>query len=228
MKFLLTIFLSCVVNLTILGQAAMSNDDVVGMVAAGLGESIIITKIKNSTINFDLSTPALIKLSEAKVPELVIKTMLDEQHDRQAYKATQEAKDNQMKSRVNEQGTLADLKGMKRVFVITSSIKARSAISKELTKAGFVLADKGEDAEFAVVYSEESVNVATTYGGGAIRDLNRLNGSLTVFTVSKDPNLANRRRDVYSVAKSKYYVFEEYPAKNCISQFIKDLNKALQ
>ncbi len=62
-------------------QKPLSNDDVIGMVTAGLPDDIIIAKIKSSQTNFDLSTPALAKLTQAKVSSAIIKTMIDPKAD---------------------------------------------------------------------------------------------------------------------------------------------------
>jgi hypothetical protein len=58
-------------------QKSLSNDDVIGMVAAGLPDEIIIAKIRNSQTSFDLSTPALAKLTPAKISSAVIKAMIE-------------------------------------------------------------------------------------------------------------------------------------------------------
>jgi hypothetical protein len=57
-------------------QEVLTNDGVVGMVKAGLPESVIITKIRTSQRKFDTSTDALIKLKAAKVPDKVIEAMI--------------------------------------------------------------------------------------------------------------------------------------------------------
>lgn len=58
-------------------QAILDNQAVVEMVAAGLPDEIIIAKIRGSKTNFDLSTPALSKLTQEKVSTAVVKAMLE-------------------------------------------------------------------------------------------------------------------------------------------------------
>jgi hypothetical protein len=49
---------------------------VIEMVNAKLPSDVIITKIQTSKTNFDLSTPALVKLNESSVPSDVVKAMM--------------------------------------------------------------------------------------------------------------------------------------------------------
>ncbi|MBI3637147.1 MAG: hypothetical protein HY216_13205 [Candidatus Rokubacteria bacterium] len=57
-------------------QEVLTNDSIVGMVKAGLPESVIISKIGASGRKFDTSTDGLIKLKAAKVPDKVIEAMI--------------------------------------------------------------------------------------------------------------------------------------------------------
>ena len=55
----------------------ITNDTVVTMVKAGLGEELINSKIKTSQNQFDVSTENILKLKREGVSENIIKTMLD-------------------------------------------------------------------------------------------------------------------------------------------------------
>jgi tetratricopeptide (TPR) repeat protein len=55
----------------------LTNDAVVTMVKAGLGEQVILDKIKISENQFDLSTQGLVRLKESGVSETVIKAMVE-------------------------------------------------------------------------------------------------------------------------------------------------------
>jgi len=61
----------------ILSQEVLDDRAILEMVAAGLPDEIIIARIRNSPSNFDLSTPALAKLTEAKVSSAVLKSMIE-------------------------------------------------------------------------------------------------------------------------------------------------------
>jgi hypothetical protein len=62
---------------TAFGQDFLTNKSVLDMVAAGLPDEIIIARIKSSKTGFDLSTPELAKLTQAKVSTAVIKAMIE-------------------------------------------------------------------------------------------------------------------------------------------------------
>jgi tetratricopeptide (TPR) repeat protein len=55
----------------------LTNDAVVAMVKAGLGDEVVISKIKTSQSRFDLSTQALVRLKEDGVGPAVIKAMVE-------------------------------------------------------------------------------------------------------------------------------------------------------
>jgi hypothetical protein len=55
---------------------ALTNDAIVGMVKAGLGEEGVLDKIKRSPGQYDVSVQGLIRLKEAGVSDAVIKAML--------------------------------------------------------------------------------------------------------------------------------------------------------
>lgn len=64
---------------TVSAQEVLTNDSVVGMVKAGLPESVVIQKIRSATAaarKFDTSTDGLIQLKRAGVPDKVIEAMV--------------------------------------------------------------------------------------------------------------------------------------------------------
>ena len=60
-------------------NSALDNQAVVAMVKAGLSQEIIIAKIQTSPAAYDLSTNGLVSLSAQKVPNEVVKAMLQAQ-----------------------------------------------------------------------------------------------------------------------------------------------------
>ncbi len=62
-------------------ETVIGNADIVDMVAKKLPELVMVTKIKMSECDFNLSTEALAALSEAGVPEAVIVAMMEKQAD---------------------------------------------------------------------------------------------------------------------------------------------------
>ena len=62
---------------TVVGQDdPLTNDDVVRLVTAGLGEAVIVAKIEGSATSFDTSVDALVALSQAGVDDDVIAAMV--------------------------------------------------------------------------------------------------------------------------------------------------------
>lgn len=55
----------------------LTNETIVTLIQKGLGSGVIINKIKSSKTNFDVSTDALIKLKDDKVPDDVVAVMLE-------------------------------------------------------------------------------------------------------------------------------------------------------
>ncbi|HNX54845.1 MAG TPA: hypothetical protein PKO30_04630 [Prolixibacteraceae bacterium] len=55
----------------------LTNETVIELKAKGLPNSIILSKVKTSQNNFDISTDALIKLAENKIPEEIINAIVD-------------------------------------------------------------------------------------------------------------------------------------------------------
>ena len=60
----------------VIAEEILTNETVVKMASAKLGDTLIIGKIKSSKTNFDLSTDAIIKLKEAGVSEKIIEAMM--------------------------------------------------------------------------------------------------------------------------------------------------------
>lgn len=60
----------------VVAEEILTNETIIKMVNAKLGESLIINKIKNSKTNFDLSTDAIIKLKEVGVSEKIIEALM--------------------------------------------------------------------------------------------------------------------------------------------------------
>jgi hypothetical protein len=58
------------------GGEVLTNDSVISMFKAGLGEDIIISKIQASKTNFNVSTEELVRLQQVKLPQPVIKIMV--------------------------------------------------------------------------------------------------------------------------------------------------------
>src|SRR5258708_32245781 len=73
----LAVLLVCLLTLPIVADEPLSNDDVIALVGAGVGPEVIIAKINASPTSFLLTTDAILQLKKAKVPDAVLKVMLD-------------------------------------------------------------------------------------------------------------------------------------------------------
>jgi hypothetical protein len=75
------VFLSCCVVLddrSALAEDVLTNPDVVRMVAAGLGDEIIVAKVQEAPrVNFELAVDDLVALRKAGVSERVVHAMLE-------------------------------------------------------------------------------------------------------------------------------------------------------
>jgi len=80
MMHLRTLLLPAIVALllasTCQGAEVLTNDAIVSMVKAGLGEELILGKIKMSTGQYDMTTNGLIKLKSEGVSEKIIQAMM--------------------------------------------------------------------------------------------------------------------------------------------------------
>jgi tetratricopeptide (TPR) repeat protein len=108
------LWLSVIFSLSIPNAFAaevLTNDAVVTMVKAGLGEEIVLSKIKASQSQFDLSVEGLLRLKEAGVSETVIKAMVETAVPRPAAvskTADEVAKETQDAVALYQQGKLVD------------------------------------------------------------------------------------------------------------------------
>lgn len=233
MKLLLTLIVLLFASLVAIAQNVMTNDDVVAMVKAGLSAEIINAKIRSSATKFDTSTEALVKLSEAKVPDAVVVAMV-EQAQKDSEKRESAAKSNQSAlDSVPEQGNLSDLVGKKKVFVSSQFLKARDNIVKELTKDGtFTVVDKVEDSDFVITYYEETrvrnvVATANTNGNSttaSARENKENVGQIRVMMPSTTPG-ASRLRLLYESTKVEFWLWDDSPSKSTTKQFLKDFKK---
>lgn len=67
-------------TLTVFGQSneeVLTNASVINLHSKGLSSSIIVSKIKTSKSNFDVSIDALIKLKEKKIPDDIVNAMVE-------------------------------------------------------------------------------------------------------------------------------------------------------
>lgn len=130
-------------------KEVITNNTIVKMVKAKLGEDIIISKIRDSKTNFDLSTDILIKLKEDGVSDNVINAMQNPQTQPSAAPQSQN-------SSVSSAGDIFIVQGEKNVemeYVAGFTKTITSAYSMGFTgsmKTKFVIMANGEKASFRI------------------------------------------------------------------------------
>ena len=229
MKISLTIIFLLLLTLSVVAQTFLTNNDVVEMTKTGLSEQIIVAKIKASQCKFDTSTTALKILTEAKVPDSVLIAMVEKEQRTQEQSVNSQSKNDEARDKIPEQGILSDILGKKRVYILTTDVKSRDLIAKELTKnKKFEVVDKIENSDFVIRYESyiEDVGAGAVVNGNSatVRNLTQTVGLLNVMMPSLDEK-SSRIRLVYSTKKSKYYVWENNPAESTTKQFLKDFEK---
>ncbi len=125
MKLPIIITLSLLFAFSVLAQSILTNNDVIEMARTGLSEQIIVAKIKASQSKFDTSTSALKALTEAKVPDSVVIAMVEKEQRTQEQSEISQSKNDETKDKIPEQGTLSDISGKKRVYILTTDVKSR-------------------------------------------------------------------------------------------------------
>lgn len=229
MKYILLGFLIVVAAVgSAFGQSVLQNADVVGMVKAGLSESIIAAKIRASDTNFDTSTDALANLSKEGVPESVVVAMVEKQQQIDERPAPEG-------NMVPEQGSLADIVGKTKVFISAESIKARDRIAEELEDdRTFTIVDKIEDSEFVLFYDEISrvrsvsanANTNGRHTSASARNNMETVGNLIVAMPSAEN--PKRPRLLYQVTKVDFFVWDKPAARSTVKQFLKDFKKVVR
>ena len=76
-SILLSIALICFAAMSVSAQETMTNDEVISLTKAGLSSGVIVSKIRSSKSDFDLSTDALIRLKQAGVGDDIVSAMLE-------------------------------------------------------------------------------------------------------------------------------------------------------
>ena len=98
-----------VLSPNVAASEVLTNDAIVTMVKAGLGEEVIVGKVKISQNQFDLSTQALLDLKGQGVSEAIIKAMIEASAPLPAPKTSQEmARKTQDAIRLYHEGKVAE------------------------------------------------------------------------------------------------------------------------
>ncbi len=86
-SIVLSIAFLCFAAVSVSAQDVMTNDEVISLTKAGLSSGVIVSKIRGSKTDFDLSTDSLIKLKQAGVSDDIVSAMLDAKNGKMAVAA---------------------------------------------------------------------------------------------------------------------------------------------
>lgn len=188
--------------LHVAAQTALTNDDVIKLLKSGLGEEVVVAKINASATKFDTSAEALVKLKTDGATDRVIAAMIG-----------RDAFEQDVTSAIPEAGSIRDLKGKKKYFLIVSIKKYAPRITGPLSDTGFTTVDKIEDADFVLNYEQHDE------GDGWSRvTLGTLTAKVLVRTAG-----TFRAREIWSVQKKREFSFNPDPVGPAVKQFIADL-----
>lgn len=127
-------------NVSAQDKEVITNNTIIKMVKARLGEDIIISKIRDSKTNFDLSTDTLIKLKEDGVGDNIINAMQNPQPQAPS---------------VSSSGEILIVQGGKNVEMeyvagFTKTITSAYSMAMGSMKTKFVIMANGEKASFRI------------------------------------------------------------------------------
>jgi len=137
-------------------NTVLTNSNIIELVKAGLSESIILAKIKNSKSEFDTSSSALIKLKENGVSDNLVTAMIE----------VKPKSNNSIKSETVSKNPLdiKDAVGKRKVFVESDDARSQLTLNAKLKEKGFEVVSKSEDAEI-ILRLETETKFASQIGG---------------------------------------------------------------
>lgn len=198
-------------------ESVLTNDGIIELAKAGLSESIILTKIKNSKSEFDTSSSAIVKLKESGLSDNIIMAMIE------------------AKPRTNtstESEILLEMKdavGKRKIFVESEDEKSQLIIIKTLKKNGSEIVVNEQDAALILKFDYQvrtaTIGVSPGIFGGVSMSQNaeQKNGKLKVFIKSglSEQMIFVKERQPSNVGKLIYKQAEDYT-----EDFIKELKRA--
>jgi len=198
-------------------ETVLTNDGIIELVKAGLSESIILTKIKNSKSEFDTSSSALVKLKESGLSDNIIMAMIE----------VKPKTNNSTESEILLE--MKDAVGKKKVFVESEDEKSQLIIIKTLKKNGFEIVVNEQDTELIIKFDFQTrtatIGVSPGIFGGISMSQNaeQKNGKLKVFikSGSNEQMIFVKERQPSSIGKYIHKQAEDYT-----EDFIKELKKA--
>ena len=169
-------------------SVALTNKDVIDLSKAGIGESIIIAKIKSSTCNFDTSSIGIVELKNSGVSDNLVLAVLD---CSKVVETKPFAKNDLVYS-------IADAANKRRIFVDSEDAQSELAIIKQLKKRGFDVVSTRNAADLVIEFSVEKTQGVSLFLWYSTYE--RSNGKLAVYLrADQKDNLIYAKSDVYGL-----------------------------
>ncbi len=206
-------------------QTPLTNADVIAMSNAGIPATVIISKIKTSSISFKTDIDDLKTMTDAHVPDAVISAMVESQAESQKPKKAIEYNGDNA-----EHGSLTEISGKKKVFLAVTDVVARQIIVTALTKEGYDIVDVRQDADFGIIFGIAKTDV----GSNALLHTNHnivVFGEMGAYTYLpvKAGEEKGRVRYLWQERKKQDFsggiTFDRHPAKQLIGSLLKALKK---
>lgn len=222
--FITVILLLFVSNITVAqkksDETILTNSSIIELVKAGLSESVILAKIKNSKCEFDTSSSALVSLKENGVSDNIITAII-------------EAKSNDSNSIQADTSRITPLEmkdavGTQKFFIESEDERSQLELAKKLKEKGFEIVSNKQNADLVFVLSIEE-KVATRSVGllGGVQTINKV-GKLSVY-LQKENNtqlIFARGSEVISLHAIVGVAPVYRQAESMLKDFFKELKKA--
>lgn len=210
---------------SIFAQDALTNKDIIEMTKTGLPPAVIISKIKTSKVNFQVEVVDLKSLTDEKVSDIVVASMVERQWEQNKPKEIEFTIDQA------EFGTLSEIKNKFKVFLKVDDIQARSIIAEALLKnTQFSLVSTRAEADFAIGFGLQRVDKGSNVLLGSSHNIVVV-GEMFVYTYLpvNEGDTKGRIRVLWQKRKQQDYsggfTFDRHPAKQVIGEFVKDWKK---
>lgn len=220
-SILLTIFLAAIA----FAQSALTNKDVIDMVATGLSETVIISKIKTSKTAFNTEVSDLKALQDAKVPDSVVAAMVEKAAEKKV--PTEEIR---FVFEDAEHGSLSEIGNKTKIFLMVPDLQAREIIEKALNKSGLQVVNYRSECDFAIAFGMQTVEAGSNALLGTVSN-KVVVGDMLAYTYLPVPENATKGhvRIVWQTRKTQDWsgglTLNRHPAQNAINEFLKDFKK---
>ncbi len=138
-------------------QETLNNESIIQMLNAGLGDAIIIAKIKSSKVSFDTSSPALQSLKKQGISDSVVLAMVQKESGMEVSSSnTKPTSVNTTGGLAQSTGTIASNNSSSTTFGLLDGTPIKLRISRTMSSAD---AKTGETVDFEVL---EDVKIGDT------------------------------------------------------------------